>query len=74
MLKKVREDGYALVDQELEIGLLAIAIPLRTLSGAIIGAVNVGVPTVRATPEQLVRDVLPQLQDMGKRIALALPD
>ena len=74
MLKKVREDGYALVDQELEIGLLAIAIPLRTLSGAIIGAVNVGVPTVRATPEQLIRDVLPQLQDMGKRIALALPD
>jgi IclR family pca regulon transcriptional regulator len=73
-LQQVREDGYALVDQELELGLLSIAIPIRTLSGKTIGAVNVGVPTVRATPESMVRDILPQLREMGDRIARALPD
>lgn len=74
VLKKVREDGYALVDQELEIGLLSIAIPLKTLSGKTIGAVNVGVPTVRATPEHMINEVLPKLLETGDRIARALPD
>ena len=74
ILQQVREEGYALVDQELEIGLLSIAIPVRTLSGKTIGAVNVGVPTVRATPEDMIRDILPRLREMGDRIARALPD
>lgn len=74
ILEQVREDGYALVDQELELGLLSIAIPLRSLSGKVVGAVNIGVPTVRADPERMVRDFLPPMQEMGKRIALALPD
>ncbi|MGI9416865.1 MAG: IclR family transcriptional regulator domain-containing protein [Geminicoccaceae bacterium] len=74
ILRQVRDDGYALVDQELEIGLLSIAIPLRTLSGKVIGAANVGVPTVRAAPEDLIRDILPRLRETGERIASALPD
>ncbi len=74
ILKQVREEGYALVDQELEIGLLSIAIPLKTLSGKTVGAANVGVPTVRATPEHLIKEVLPKLQDTGDRIARALPN
>ena len=74
ILKQVREDGYALVDQELEIGLRSIAIPLRTLSGNVIGAVNVGVPSVRASPQDMIRRMLPPLQEMGEQIALALPN
>ena len=74
ILRQVRKDGYALVDQELEIGLLSIAIPLRTLSGKIIGAANVGMPTVRATPEDMIEKILPRLRETGERIASALPD
>ncbi len=73
-LQQVRKDGYALVDQELEVGLLSIAIPLRTLSGKIIGAANVGMPTVRATRKDMIRDILPRLREAGERIASALPD
>lgn len=73
ILENGRRDGYVLIDQELEIGLLSIAIPIRTLGGKVIGAVNVGVPTVRATPEKMVRDILPPLRETGERITNALP-
>ena len=73
ILQKTREEGYALVDQELEVGLLSIAIPIRTLSGNTIGAANVGIPTVRATPEHMIETVLPKLRETCDRIAGALP-
>ena len=74
ILEKTREQGYALVDQELEIGLLSVAIPLRSMSGEVIGAANVGVPTVRATPKSMIRDFLPPLRETGEQIARAVPN
>jgi IclR family transcriptional regulator, pca regulon regulatory protein len=73
VLEQVRADGYSLVDQELEEGLLSIALPLRTKSGRLIGAVNVGVPSVRATPERMTGHVLPPLRETVAQIAQALP-
>ncbi len=42
---KVRDDGFAIVDQEAEIGFRSIAVPLRRLDGKVIAAVNIGVHT-----------------------------
>ena len=72
-LRETRETGYSLVDQELEIGLLSIAIPIRSLSGRTIGAINVGVPSVRATPRHMVESILPALRETGAKITKALP-
>jgi len=72
ILAATREQGWALVDQELEIGLLAIAIPLRHRSGEVAGAVNVGVPTLRATPGDMVTKILPRLNDTATQISAAL--
>ena len=38
----MRAAGYALVDQELEIGLRSLAVPVRRPGGAVIAAMNVG--------------------------------
>ncbi|MGP1395952.1 MAG: IclR family transcriptional regulator domain-containing protein [Inquilinaceae bacterium] len=73
ILKETRAQGYSLVDQELEIGLLSIAIPLVTLSGRTVGSINVGCPSVRATPKDMVRRILPALQETGQQITQALP-
>lgn len=73
VLAETRARGYALVDQELEEGLLSIAVPLRTMSGRLIGAVNVGVPSVRASPEHMTARILPPLRETAARIAEALP-
>lgn len=42
-LGRVRAQGYALIDQEVELGLLSIAVPVRNARGAVIAALNVGV-------------------------------
>ena len=73
ILQRTRAEGYCLVDQELEVGLLSIATPIRTYSGKIIAAANIGIPTVRATPEHMIAKVLPKLRETCERLAGALP-
>jgi IclR family pca regulon transcriptional regulator len=60
-LRKVRAQGYAIVDQELEDGLRAIAAPIRDRTGTVVGAVNVSVQAGRATIDAMRRELLPPL-------------
>jgi len=68
ILQDVREKGWCLVDQELEIGLVSIAVPLRDSRDGLVGAINVGIPTVRMTPERMVEEILPRLLDTAGHI------
>lgn len=72
ILRDVRAKGWALVDQELEVGLMSIAVPVYQTSGSIIGAINVGIPTLRMTPEGMVDEILPKLQATVESISQAL--
>lgn len=72
ILEDVRAKGWSLVDQELEIGLMSIAVPLRNSAGGLVGAINVGVPTVRMTPAEMESHVLPRLLDTASSISNAL--
>lgn len=72
ILEDVRQKGWCMVDQELEIGLISIAMPARDQSGALAGAINVGVPTIRMTPEEMVETVLPRLQETVDNISRAI--
>ena len=48
-LHKVAEQGYAVVDAELEPGLVAIAAPVFSADGTVVAAVSVSGPSVRLT-------------------------
>jgi IclR family transcriptional regulator, pca regulon regulatory protein len=72
VLEQTREQGWALVDQELERGLISIAVPLPDASGRLVGAINVGVPTLRMTAEEMVSDILPRLKETVATISHAL--
>lgn len=72
VLEQVRAQGWSLVDQEMETGLMSIAVPLRNAAGGLVGAINVGVPTVRMTPQDMVDYVLPRLQETAENIRAAL--
>jgi IclR family pca regulon transcriptional regulator len=52
-LQAVRSDGYAVLDQELEIGLRSIAVPVRSPRGNIVAAVNIGANATRVTLETM---------------------
>ncbi|SOH94882.1 transcriptional regulator, IclR family [Monaibacterium marinum] len=71
-LEDVRKSGWSLVDQELEEGLLSIAIPLHYRSGILAGSINIAVPSVRATPELMVEAFLPKLQETAEQIQQSL--
>jgi IclR family pca regulon transcriptional regulator len=67
-LASVRARGYAVVDQELEIGLRSIAVPLRGRSG-VVGALNVGAQAPRVTVKQMREEMLPALQRIADELA-----
>jgi DNA-binding IclR family transcriptional regulator len=49
----VRREGYAEAVEELEIGLAAIAAPVRGAGGEVVAALSITGPTVRMTPERI---------------------
>lgn len=68
VLAKVRTQGYALVDQELEEGLRSIAVPLRDAAGAVRAAMNVSAHASRGTADVIRRELLPPLLDAARQI------
>jgi IclR family pca regulon transcriptional regulator len=71
-LARVRVAGYALVDQELEIGLRSIAVPVRRQDQVVIAAMNVGVQATRVELATMTRDYLPVLRSAAEEIGLTL--
>lgn len=71
-LDTVRRQGWALVDQELEDGLRAVAAPITDRSGGLVAAVNVSLHAARSSAESIRRDTLPALLDTATAISADL--
>jgi IclR family pca regulon transcriptional regulator len=67
-IDQVRRQGYAIVDEELEIGLRSIAVPIRDAAGAVVAAVNLSAQASRSTVADLKRRLLPPLRDTAAAI------
>jgi len=61
VLHDVARQGYAIVDQELEEGLRAIAAPIRGSSGAVTAAINVSAHASRVSAAAMRTELLPAL-------------
>ena len=66
-LGTVRARGYAVTDEELEPGLIAVATPVRGYDGAVVAALSVSGPTTRMN-----RDGLPAMAGYCAEEAAAL--
>jgi IclR family transcriptional regulator, pca regulon regulatory protein len=53
LIGRVRREGFAIVDQEIEIGLRSIAVPLYDARGRTVAALNVGVAAVQDSADEL---------------------
>lgn len=62
------ENGYAIVDEELELGLRSIAVPVRDRSGTVVAAINVSTQSARMSVDAMRRDFLPLLRRAAARI------
>ncbi len=72
VLAQVREAGYALLDQELEVGLRSIAVPVRDGRGAVVAAINVGAHASRASLEDMAERFLPPLAKCARGLGSVL--
>ncbi|ASY59423.1 IclR family transcriptional regulator [Sinorhizobium sp. CCBAU 05631] len=62
-LRRVREQGYAIIDQELELGLCSIAVPLMNARGQVVAALNIGAPAAHVAVAELAERYLPLLKE-----------
>ena len=68
----IRSQGYALIDQELELGIRSVAAPLRDRRGRTLAAINVGTHAARVTLKELRGVILPDLLATARSIEAQL--
>jgi IclR family pca regulon transcriptional regulator len=73
VLAGVRQSGYAINDEELELGLRSIAVPVRGASGTVLAALNVGAQASRVSVRQLEKEFLPVLLRGAQELSILLP-
>lgn len=71
-VRTAQSQGYALVDQELEIGVRSIAAPLRNAAGSAIAAMNVSTSVGRTDLEAIETTFIPLLMTTAATISDAL--
>jgi IclR family pca regulon transcriptional regulator len=72
-LARVRRQGWALINEELELGLLSLAAPIRDRSGRVVAAINVSGQAQHTTPEAMQATYLPALLAAAERISAMMP-
>ncbi|KXU93525.1 IclR family transcriptional regulator [Caballeronia megalochromosomata] len=65
----VRRQGWAIVDQELEEGLISMSAPIRDRQGRVIAALNISGNAQRKNAKQMVKAFLEPLQDAAQRVS-----
>lgn len=72
-LATIRANGWCLVDQELEVGLRSLAVPVMDHSGNTIAAINTSMSAyVNWDQEQLsshIQEILPPMQDAARKVS-----
>lgn len=72
-LEKVRKQGYAIVDQELELGMRAVAVPVYDRRRQLAFAINVSSHISNVSLEQIENSFVPVMLKASKDMTAALP-
>lgn len=71
-IREARFKGYSLVEQELELGLRSISVPVRNQNQRVIAAMTVGMPAIQSTPQEMVSNILPSLKGASRELGSQL--
>lgn len=69
VIERTREDGFALVDQELEEGVRSVAAPIRNGKGEVIAAINVSCHASRVDFTRINEEFRPRLLETAAEIS-----
>ena len=73
IIAEVAQSGHAIVDQELELGLRSMAVPVRDFGGDVVAALNVSTHASRVPREELVERCLPVLLAASGALIMPVP-
>lgn len=71
-LERVRAQGWALVSEERERGLIAVSAPIRDYTGQVVAALSSSSSTGRTSPGHMERVIIPMLTQTAKQISTEL--
>ena len=72
VLTATRQAGYAIADQEMELGIRSIAVPVSDTSGKAVAGINVIVQSARVSVRQMKTQYLPQLEGAARELGTLL--
>jgi IclR family pca regulon transcriptional regulator len=72
ILRQVRRQGYASIQDELDYGIVSVAVPVHGDDGMVVAAINCSTATARVNEAEMVSTRLPHLQKAAAAIELEL--
>ena len=71
-LDMVRKQGWSYVDQLLDVGVRAVAVPLVARDGSVVAALSASLHSAALPQRAMIAEFLPRLQECAARISLEL--
>lgn len=72
IMEACRENGFASIQDELDYGIVSVAVPVFDAEGGILAAINCSTATTRVNQAQMVETRLPLLRETARKIELEL--
>ena len=71
-VRRVRKQGYAISDGELEIGIRSLSVPIIGRTGRTLAALNTSTSTARVSQDELLTRFLPELERTARELAVLM--
>jgi IclR family KDG regulon transcriptional repressor len=71
-LAEIAEQGYAIDNEEMDIGVCCVGAPIRDYTRRIIGAVSISGPSMRFSKERIEKELIPLVKRAGEDISTKL--
>jgi len=68
ILDQVAEDGFAIAEEEAELGFCSLAVPLRRVGGQVGFALNTGMPVQRSSAADMIARFLDRLRSEAESL------
>ena len=69
IFESVNRQGYAIINEALEIGLLSLATPVRVQNGAVVAAMNIGLQEPLVSEAEMLETMLPVLNQAASELS-----
>jgi IclR family pca regulon transcriptional regulator len=70
----VREAGWAIVDQEYELGFRSLSVPIRDRAGTVVAALNISCPSPRVSLGTMRTRFLPEALETAALVGSLVPE